>query len=83
MTKLMAEAIDALRKLPEERQDGLAPLLIALAADETVGDLDWAEPDIAEANPTFKQVASYRSTSILPMYARCSLSSTQDDTRAG
>jgi len=46
---LMAEAIDALRKLPEERQDELAPFLIALAADETVGDLDWAKPYIAEA----------------------------------
>jgi hypothetical protein len=49
MTKLMTEAIDALRRLPEERQDELAPFLIALAADETVGDLDWAKPYIAEA----------------------------------
>jgi hypothetical protein len=50
MSKLVAEAIDALRKLPEERQDELAPLLIALAADETVGNLDRAKPYIAEAN---------------------------------
>ena len=49
MTELMTKALEALRKLPDERQDELAPYLIALATDETVGDLDWAKPYIDEA----------------------------------
>lgn len=43
----MTKALEALRKLPDERQDELAPSLLALADDEPFTDADAAA--IAEA----------------------------------
>jgi hypothetical protein len=47
MTELMTKALEALRKLPEERQDEVAPFLLALADDEPCTEADAAA--IAEA----------------------------------
>jgi hypothetical protein len=47
MTELMTKALEALRKLPEERQDEIAPFLLALADDEPFTEADAAA--IAEA----------------------------------
>ena len=49
MTELMTKALEALRKLPDERQDELAPFLLALADDEPLTAADKAAIAEAEA----------------------------------
>jgi hypothetical protein len=47
MTELMTKALEALRKLPEERQNEVAPFLLALTDEEPFTEADAAA--IAEA----------------------------------
>jgi predicted transcriptional regulator len=49
MTELMTKALEALRKLPDERQDELAPFLLALADEEPLTEADKAAIAEAEA----------------------------------
>jgi hypothetical protein len=49
MTELMTKALEALRKLPDERQDELAPFLLALADDEPFTEADAAAITEAKA----------------------------------
>jgi len=54
MTELMTKALEALRKLPDERQDELAPFLLALADDEPLTAADKVA--IAEAEAELARV---------------------------
>ena len=45
----MTKALEALRKLPDERQDELAPFLLTLADDEPLTEADKAAIAEAEA----------------------------------
>ena len=49
MTELMTKALEVLRKLPDERQDELAPFMLALVDEELLTEAEKAAIAEAEA----------------------------------